>query len=432
MKDDVSNRTNDTESKNADRISQNNGICSNAHSDKIRRGMSNDELAAYATSTAIMGEAVFDSPNCGSRVALELDDFTGFPHLNNFQSTTDSQSISVGIVAQGLSWARRQRDRRLRLHLQNQAEIQLRKICEAQADEKKQLKNRSLMDNPTFQSIMRIAKVLDPEADHKDNENGRDFDDQYSENQNGDLKITKSESGGYSVCFPIPLEREEEDASWVPPVRIQLTDRDRIIDAISIPHILSMDEMQQIACNVLPRGIVYCPWTRLYCLARDGDSFDACLRLIGAEKQTLVVVRTKRNEVFGGFADSPWQQSATQTGAHYFGGPNACLFRFDKVSASSETKSAECHQCDDKPRFTVIRTYKWAGANRYVQLCDPTHKMIAFGGGGDDGAFGLCIEQDFQIGSTGPCATFDNEPLCEHGCFDVVDMEVWGFLIGQF
>lgn len=431
MKNDVSIKIIAADSPNADKKSQDMEFCSNLESRKVRRDLSREELEAYATSTAIMGETVFDSPNCRSRDIVQPTDFEVCNHLNHFQSATDAQSFSVGIMAQGLSWARRQRDRRRRMHLQNQAEVQLQKICKAQTDEKNTLEEptRSLMDNSTFKSIMRIAKALDPEADRNKQNKGNSQGNQSSkntENDNVDMKISKSESGGYSVSFPIPLEREEEDDSWVPPVRIQQTDRDRI-DAVSVPYVLSVDEMQQIACNVLPRGIVYCPWQRLYSLARDGDSFDSFLRLIGSERQTLVVVRTKQNEIFGGFADSPWQQSA-----HYFGGSSACLFRFDKVSPSSQTIPFDDPRDDYNPRTTVVRSFKWTGANHYVQLCDPNHKMIAFGGGGDDGAFGLCIEQDFQIGSTGPCATFDNESLCEQGCFDVVDMEVWGFLLGQF
>ena len=65
-------------------------------------------------------------------------------------------------------------------------------------------------------------------------------------------------------------------------------------------------------------------------------------------------------------------------------------------------------------------------------MCDVTHKMLAFGGGGDDGAFGLCVEEDFQTGSTGPCDTFDNKPLCNQENFEIVDLEFFEFMTGQF
>jgi hypothetical protein len=46
--------------------------------------------------------------------------------------------------------------------------------------------------------------------------------------------------------------------------------------------------------------------------------------------------------------------------------------------------------------------------------------MIAFGGGGDEGDFGLCVEDDFRRGSTGRCETFGNEPLCSQDQFGVL------------
>ena len=36
--------------------------------------------------------------------------------------------------------------------------------------------------------------------------------------------------------------------------------------------------------------------------------------------------------------------------------------------------------------------------------------LFAFGGGGETGSFGLCVENEFQTGTTGSCATFGNEP----------------------
>lgn len=410
------------------------------------------EQEAYAASTALMGETVFDCPSSESFDVSQsriVDDFRENNVPKEKNSSSDNQSISVGIMAQGLAWAKRQRERRQRLYLQNQAEMQLRKIQKAQEMDDQHETPRSLIDNPTFQNLMQINKSSsdgDVAPVSKVKSSMRKLFLKRSsdtlEDDPIDNKIVKSETGGYSVELPFVLDKEEDDASWVPPVRIQQNERDT--NETTVPFILSMDEMQQIANHVLPRGIVYCPWHRLYSLARDGDSFEACLQLIGSEKQTLLVVRTKHNAIFGGFADSPWDQTFSQSGASYFGGPTACLFRFiinenfDKeqnnkiINNDNDNSQTSCNSSKEFIRKTIIKYYKWTGANRYVQLCDPTHKMIAFGGGGDDGAFGLCVEQDFQLGSTGSCATFNNEPLCDESYFEIVDMEVWGFLIGQF
>jgi len=55
-----------------------------------------------------------------------------------------------------------------------------------------------------------------------------------------------------------------------------------------------------------------------------------------------------------------------------------------------------------------------------IQVCDTQHKMIALGGGGKDGEFGLCVEDDFRIGSTGPCETFGNTRLCSVETFEII------------
>lgn len=360
---------------------------------------------------------------------------------NNMASLTSEHpdALSVGIMAQGLAWARSQRDRRQRLFLQHQAEQQLRKIRQAQMEDNKSASNsRSLLDNPTFQTLMHLAGRTPTTEDAVDEIKG-DNNSEDGEDYDVSNKISKS-GDGYSVELPVDLTRtDEDDAAWIPPVRVEEEN-----DTEPCPFVLSPEEMQQIAVRVLPRGIAYCRWKRLYSLARDGDAFDACLRSIANEKQTLMVVRTSRDAVLGGFADTPWE-AHSQAGASYYGGPGACLFRIDPVPVSTSHEGSdvimECHDGTNRhnenkasavrPKSNV-KCYHWTGANRYIQLCDAKHKMLAFGGGGDDGSFGLCVEQDFQFGSTGACATFENEPLCDQETFEIVDLEIFGFLIGQF
>jgi hypothetical protein len=476
---------------------------------------------ALAYSTAYAGENVLDSPVLDSPAAKKMDRgasrMKNVDHLvppmletkstrtsnsnsdaNTATSTTSIEAArakhaaalsqaddqSVGMMAQGLAWARRQREHRRRLYLQNQAEQQVAKIQQAQAAEKKEqaaaIANRGLLDNSTFASL---AKSMSPSPfagmsrgssgdggrDMSSNGGNGDAEDEYedaydtadgtSSSDKYSLKTDRqfardkgsdvvkaamiSKSGaGYTVQLAVPDEEpEEEGASWIPPVRVEPE-----AELERHPYVLLEHHMQQIAIHVLPRGIAYCQWKRLYSLARDGDSFEACLRLVHGARRTLLVVRTSRNAIFGGFADMPWEPQSAG-GARYFGGPNACLFKVEPInnhththgnnnktntdSASSSDNGDDTEQNDDTPADGV-KCYKWSGANRYIQLCDMQHKMLAFGGGGEEGAFGLCVEKDFERGSTGPCATFNNEPLCEQEDFEIVDMEIFGFLVGQF
>ncbi len=205
-------------------------------------------------------------------------------------------------------------------------------------------------------------------------------------------------------------EEEEEEEYTIGPVRVTKVEGDD-----ESPYILSQEQMDEISKHVLPETIKYCRWRRLYGLGRDGDSFDGCLRIIGSEKRTLMVVRTTKGDVFGGYADAPWHSKHDSSTAKFYGSASSCLFSFPPKFQGSE-----------------IVVYRWTGKNRYIQVCDVSNKMLAFGGGGDKGAFGLCLQEDFERGTTGHCETFDNEPLCSEGNFDIVDVEFWEFQTGVF
>ena len=338
--------------------------------------------------------------------------------------------MGVGIVAQGLSWARRQRDRRKQQYLQWQAEQQLHKIKMAHEEQQQQTMDEPRLDPGTFQDLGASRSSSSGEVvgdfvvvDHQHSSTAFEVS----------KKISKS-GDGFSVELPGVLVGNDEDlnqhedpddASWVPPVRIEEEPPETMA---SCPYILNAHERQQIAVHVLPAGISsYCKWKRYYSLARDGDSFDNCLRNLQHIKPTLLVVRTTRNAVFGGLADEAWEPHSA-AGACFYGGSAACLFKIVASHRASRDPDDDPHNSTT----TRVQYFRWSGANRYVQLCDVSNKMLAFGGGGKDGSFGLCVEQDFQVGSTGPCATFDNEPLCDQENFDICDMEIYGFLQGQF
>lgn len=74
-----------------------------------------------------------------------------------------------------------------------------------------------------------------------------------------------------------------------------------------------------------------------------------------------------------------------------------------------------------------VEVFKWTGKNEYVVLCD--NDYISFGGG--DGSYGLYLDSALDGGSSAPCPTFDNPPLCEGAGkgmrkFECVGLEVWG------
>lgn len=108
----------------------------------------------------------------------------------------------------------------------------------------------------------------------------------------------------------------------------------------------------------------------------------------------------------------------------------------------------------ERDREGRLDVHKWTGVNDYVALCEPG--FISFGGGcvcvcfpmwlmGNDGCifyrdghYGLYLDASLLDGSSAPCSTFGNPPLCAraHGngvartkgevSFECVGLEVWG------
>ena len=300
------------------------------------------------------------------------------------QEDNDGQSNGGGggILASGLAWVQRKREQRRKEDLQHQAELQLRKIYDA---ERKKLGGGSSSGGggDVETSEEQFAKA------------GSNYD------------LSKSGEGASGKLDMTSFDEEGED--YIPEVRVK---EEKGGTTTTRPFILSKEQMQQIAIHVLPQTVAFGRWKRLYDIGRDGDSFDACLRIIQNTARTLMVVRTTKGDVFGGYAESAWNTNKSGS-VNFYGGASACLFSVI-------------------PGTDRLKVYKWTGKNRYIQLCDVTHKMFAFGGGGDDSAFGLAIEEDFQRGSSGPCDTFDNDPLCDQGSFQIVDLEFWEFLTGVF
>ena len=389
----------------------NSGVASSNNSTTSSNGESDQAVAA---ASALVGETVLDSSRTKRKTNHRSDHADG--ESNNSSSENDNKGVnrhvisrntvdlaaeeaamSVGLMAVGLAWVQRQKERRRRNYLQNQAERQLRKIAEAENIHNPR-PPRSLAENPTFQTITHSGH---PNSDQMPEEEGVE----------GPLKIglsPKVSTSGEGASGRIDIfDDDDESESWIPKVRVEEE------AGVTTNYILTPEQMQQIAIHVLPKTISFCRWRRLYGLGRDGDSFAACLRLIEQAPRTLMVVRTTRGAVFGGYADSPWRGPQEHAGSRFYGSAQACLF---KVIPGTEK----------------VKVFKWTGANRYIQLCDISSKMLAFGGGGDEGAFALCVQEDFQFGSTGRCDTFDNEPLCEEENFDILDLEFWEFLTGVF
>mmetsp|Transcript_74803 Transcript_74803/g.112757 ORF Transcript_74803/g.112757 Transcript_74803/m.112757 type:complete len:504 (+) Transcript_74803:56-1567(+) len=418
-----------------------------------------DEEEALAVASARMGENVYDSPNAVPRKIMDEKSFSKHissssdddddykdHHDNNNQirmtrmknhgsSSSNNKhhhamdtpadeyaAASAGILASGLAWVQRSRESRRRKYLQHQAEQQLRKIREAEC--KVPFDNHHSTTtcgaNPTF---LQMRNYDGSSHQNRNNTN-------HGNSSSTDIDIIRVSpprlsKSGEGASAHLDWGDLQEDEYSIPKVRVADGS-----GGSESPYILTPDQMHQVAIHVLPKSVAYNRWKRIYGLGRDGDSFDGCLRLIEGVSRTLMVVRTTKGEVFGGYADSPWHSQA-QKQSQFYGGAGACLFSLvggDNNNGNGNNNGNN----NNNNNPTRVKVFNWTGKNRYIQLCDVSRKMLAFGGGGEDGVFGLAVEEDFQKGSTGPCDTFDNVQLCSEEIFAIVDLEFWEFPSGMF
>uniref|UniRef100_A0A7S2PL69 TLDc domain-containing protein n=1 Tax=Leptocylindrus danicus TaxID=163516 RepID=A0A7S2PL69_9STRA len=197
------------------------------------------------------------------------------------------------------------------------------------------------------------------------------------------------------------------------------------------PRILSNDVMQEIARRGLPIALTLRKWKRIYSVAKDGDSMKTMLYLVSRYRYTLMVIKSTRGDIFGAFANDTWEERGSR-GKTFYGSGQSFLFSVK----SSLAKVDNAPICEMQPYAPTnrdqVEIYKWKGTNVYLQMCDTSNDRIAMGGGGNSGSFGLCVEDSFRRGSTGYCETFGNPRLCSDNEFDILDMEMYGFVTAGY
>lgn len=216
-------------------------------------------------------------------------------------------------------------------------------------------------------------------------------------------------------------QEEDDDVNKQDQVVLAIDDD----DTSTIPPILSQAQMQYIHTHGLPPTVSLMTWTRAYSLQRDGDSFLTMFHKVSHYNNTLMVIKTTKGDVLGGYADTPWGwANNSRTPGHargrscsFFGSGRAFLFA-TRPRTDSKTAKGE-----------AVSIYKWTGENEYSQICDVDAGSIGMGGGG---AFGFFVQDNFTRGSSGPCQTFSNPTLVvgsdSGGNFEISDFEVYGFI----
>ncbi|PPQ91095.1 hypothetical protein CVT25_013133 [Psilocybe cyanescens] len=197
--------------------------------------------------------------------------------------------------------------------------------------------------------------------------------------------------------------------------KVELVGRKASTTPILSSDLAGMLQPSLPALSRIPRS-----WNLIYSLDQDGISLNTLYTRSEAHatrrpkagevminnNAMLVVIQDADGAVFGAWLSEGIRMD--RRGKGYYGGGESFLWKYTDG---------------------VLKIFKCTGKNHYVALCDPDY--ISFGGG--DGHYGLYLDETLFDGSSAPCPTFDNEPLCSPGprkgstvTFECVGLEVWG------
>ncbi|XP_015781065.1 TBC1 domain family member 24 isoform X1 [Tetranychus urticae] len=157
----------------------------------------------------------------------------------------------------------------------------------------------------------------------------------------------------------------------------------------------------------------------IFCSDVHGNSLSTFYDKNEAVDQSILLIKTLNNEIFGAFCSTSWSDrlGADRKGAQkqYFGTGETFLFTL-------------------KPK---VAYYPWVGTKEYgsdqtknipcsCQLFMAANsKMITIGAGN---GVGLWLDENLTKGKTEQCDTFNNKPLCTSGDFACSIVEVIGFI----
>lgn len=151
-------------------------------------------------------------------------------------------------------------------------------------------------------------------------------------------------------------------------------------------------------------------WSLLYSSSRHGSSLDRMLRSCQARAPTILAVRDTRGGTFGGFVSTNWPLASQPLG--WSGNGQCFLWAVDNSALEPEV-------------------LKFGWTRRGNQFFWNARDSIGLGGGGENGSYGLWLDQFLANGTTATCDVFGNPALCEvakaeqRRTFAVEVVEVW-------
>jgi hypothetical protein len=143
-------------------------------------------------------------------------------------------------------------------------------------------------------------------------------------------------------------------------------------------------------------------WKLLYATDLHGSSLSSLITNCQAAKASLMIVRTKAGQVFGGLIPCQLRAKDSET---FYGNGSAMVFSL---------------------LHGILDVFASSGKNELYVFC---HRVKGFGLG-SGGAFAFWLDQDLNHGTAGRSETFQNDMLVsdEEADFHIEFVEVFGIM----
>jgi hypothetical protein len=153
----------------------------------------------------------------------------------------------------------------------------------------------------------------------------------------------------------------------------------------------------------------------LFRLSENGVSFTQLWNSIDHAEQTLIIIKTTKNEVFGAYCSASWAERKDireRTRSRYFGTGESFVWYTDKDIG-----------------LPII--YRWAGQssdnpeNCPQMFMTAGDRLMIIGSSGGDA---ISIREQLTDGLSYGCDTFASPPLVKNNAFDIAEMEVFNVI----
>lgn len=134
-------------------------------------------------------------------------------------------------------------------------------------------------------------------------------------------------------------------------------------------RILDDENFQQIVDEAIPSSLKMYSWKRIYSIAEHGDLFFTFLQKVESFKSTLLVIKTTKGNILGGFASEYWRDQDGYNNRNKYFGFGSCFLFSDFPKNKDPTKK--------------LSFFKWTGVSSICNLSldrhfflDPHHSLM--------------------------------------------------------